>query len=319
MKTNIRGYAGFYNGHFIRSSYEYVMVKIFLKNNIKYKYEEKTYKLNKLNCNYKPDFTIYENDKILKIIEVKGGRGKTLDKAYEKAQALKNEYNIEIEIYDIDKLIKACNENNLKFYTLIEEWKNISTHTSSDLCFGENNPMYGLHHSEETKSILRKKALTQWKRDRKYIIARTKEEMSKIDMKKVVANSNRYFAIYIEKECEHCKKIFKINPNNKKTANKKYCSNSCKNKHYPLMKKKSNLPQNEIRNKILNTVRENKNIILNIPFNNISKYINEIFGNLMNEYNIKDDRTLIWCYFGSKDKYRKDFINSLQQYLENIC
>lgn len=323
-KKHIRGYAGFYNNHFVRSSYEYIMAKILLKNNINYVYEEKSYKLETLNCTYKPDFTIYDKDgKIEKIIEVKGGRGKTLAKAYEKAHALEKEYNIKVDVYDVDKIIELCKENDLKFYTLTKQWKKDSTLTSSDICSGENNPMYGTHHTDETKAKLRAKALKQWERDREYIIARTREEMAKVDMKEIARKSNRHFANYIQKECLYCGKTFNVSEGTIKAKNKKYCSVKCanthKNKTNPLVGKKSNLPKKEIKNKILNICIENKEKVLEAKLNNITIIINELFNDLMVEYNIKDVRTLIWCYFDNHEYYRKDFIKSLKQYLENVC
>ncbi|MFC3882885.1 restriction endonuclease [Bacillus songklensis] len=65
-----RGYAGFYNGVYLRSSYEYAYVKYLDFLNIKWQYEVQTYDLGyKI---YKPDFFLYDkSNNLLKIVEVK--------------------------------------------------------------------------------------------------------------------------------------------------------------------------------------------------------------------------------------------------------
>lgn len=316
--SSIRGYAGFFNGHYIRSSYEYVMANILIKENKLYKYEDKTYYLKSLNLYYKPDFTIFnENLCIEKIVEVKGGRGNTIKKAIDRANALNKEYSLNIEVYDYSILKKECERLNLDINKLRDEWINdISTTDSSKISFGENNPMYGNRHTLETKEILSQKSKKLWAEKREYIIKRTKEGMKNVDMKSVVANSNRHFAEYENRVCVYCGNEFNVN----KRIDKKFCNLQCANKYNnpKIPKKVSKLPAQQIRDEINAIAINNKKIIMSIPLNKISFYIDSIFGELMNRYNIKDERTLIYQYFGRKE-YRKSFIKALKEYLENVC
>lgn len=71
----VRGYSGFYNNIYLRSSLEFAFAYYLDYKNIKWKYEEFTYKLK--DRQYKPDFFIYDNnDNLIEIIEIKGKENK---------------------------------------------------------------------------------------------------------------------------------------------------------------------------------------------------------------------------------------------------
>jgi hypothetical protein len=64
-----RGYAGFYKGHYLRSSYEYAYAKYLDYHSIRWSYEDDVFNLGyKM---YKPDFYFYNQDhKLVKIVEL---------------------------------------------------------------------------------------------------------------------------------------------------------------------------------------------------------------------------------------------------------
>lgn len=66
----VRGKQGYYNGVWLRSSWEFTYAKYLDKKNIKWKYEEQLFKF-KDNTTYKPDFFIYKNGQLDRIVEVK--------------------------------------------------------------------------------------------------------------------------------------------------------------------------------------------------------------------------------------------------------
>ncbi|WP_209123066.1 hypothetical protein [Alkalihalobacillus sp. BA299] len=70
-----RGYAGYYKGHFLRSSYEYAYAKYLEFQSIPWGYEDKKFDIGyKI---YKPDFFFYnEYGKITKIVEIKSRNAK---------------------------------------------------------------------------------------------------------------------------------------------------------------------------------------------------------------------------------------------------
>jgi hypothetical protein len=72
----------YYNGIRMDSRWEVGTAKYFDDNNIVWKYNEKGYKLSN-GSYYYPDFFIYEDDKFVKIVEVKGYFRENNRKKYE--------------------------------------------------------------------------------------------------------------------------------------------------------------------------------------------------------------------------------------------
>ena len=109
MKGNKNGSTSFrmkkvyYNDICFKSKWE-VNVAIFLdSNNIKWKYENITYSLSET-TSYTPDFSIYENEKFKKHIEVKGYFRKENKEKFDK---FLNMYpTINIEVWDKNKLLE---------------------------------------------------------------------------------------------------------------------------------------------------------------------------------------------------------------------
>lgn len=65
-----RGYAGFYKGHYLRSSYEYAYAKYLDYHSIPWSYEDEVFDLGYKK--YKPDFFFYDSKgELIKIVEVK--------------------------------------------------------------------------------------------------------------------------------------------------------------------------------------------------------------------------------------------------------
>ena len=117
-KTNktSRGVQGYYFNKsrnkyvWLRSSYEYVYAKWLDKQNMDWDIEQQTFQLNK--TTYRPDFFIYENNKLTKIVEIKGYWARGLVKTEE----LKNKLDIEVLII---RDIKPYSETNRE----LEIWK----------------------------------------------------------------------------------------------------------------------------------------------------------------------------------------------------
>jgi hypothetical protein len=121
-KHTSRGVQGYYlskskNDYvWLRSTYEYIFAKWLDKQNIKWDIEKTTYKIGKII--YRPDFFIYENDKLKKIIEIKGY---WRDKEY-KAKLLNEKLDVDvITIYDIVPYISKDSSYGKE----LKEWKKI--------------------------------------------------------------------------------------------------------------------------------------------------------------------------------------------------
>jgi hypothetical protein len=122
-KNKKKGLQGYYFNKsmnkfvWIRSSYEYIFAKWLDSNNSEWDVEYKSYRLND-NTLYKPDFFIFENSKVIKIVEIKG----YWDNNTYKFHLLDNSINIEMMLIDSSKISDYSNE------TLAEttkKWKSL--------------------------------------------------------------------------------------------------------------------------------------------------------------------------------------------------
>lgn len=99
-----RGKKQLYKGILFKSSWEVLVAKYLDEKNIKWVYEYKTYDISE-KSKYTPDFFIFENDKLVKIIEVKGYEWKY---GINKFQILKEKTEIPMELWNKKKLKEMC-------------------------------------------------------------------------------------------------------------------------------------------------------------------------------------------------------------------
>jgi ribosomal protein L37AE/L43A len=99
---NGRGKITYYKGIKMKSTWEAKAAKYLDDNNIDWIYEEKYYIINEKQS-YTPDFFIYEEGKLVKLIEVKGYFRAENKLKFNK---FKNMYDINIELWDKDELKK---------------------------------------------------------------------------------------------------------------------------------------------------------------------------------------------------------------------
>ena len=235
------GYAGFYKGMFLRSSYEYVYCKILEFEKIKFKVEEKTYTLDD-GSKYKPDFHLYTNkNKLFKIVEIKSGRKSDIEKNKKQIKLLQKLLpDIEIVVLFIKELRILCNNANYNFYKLSEEWKHMAK--GRNINKGELNPMYNNKHSKQTKSKIGTKSKERWQ-DPKFreLVIRKKREFFE---------NGGTIGGYIRTEritmiCPHCKQEFTKLPSSKKI----FCSKKCSSNFYAETISKQVKERNSIKHK----------------------------------------------------------------------
>lgn len=101
----------------LRSTYEYIYAKWLERNNIDWKIEQTHYILDD-GRSYRPDFFIYENGILSKIVEIKG----YWDNNSDKALILNKEMNIEVCVI-ID--IKPFLEENTTYESELYKWKQL--------------------------------------------------------------------------------------------------------------------------------------------------------------------------------------------------
>lgn len=193
LKLFNNAYHGYYNNIYIRSSYEYVYIKILEIDKIKFKTEEHIYHF-KDGSSFKPDFHLYDNlDNLIKIVEIKAEDCSYYELGKEKIEKLKLEYNIDCELISIKELRKLCRERKLSFDKLSQEWKQSDSSNNIKNMSGKNNPMYGRIQSESSKRKNGEKTKERFENDNEFKQRHSnavKQSMQKVDKEKL-AYKNR--------------------------------------------------------------------------------------------------------------------------------
>lgn len=224
-----RGYCGWFtkkNGEevFLRSKLEFIYAKYLDLNNIDFLMEKEIFNIN--GKKYKPDFFIYKDDAIKKIIEIKGN------------STLKEQYLFLYKEFFVNKGIEyavLC-DTDLKDYVKkydidINKWIDFSIETQeiADVK-GKNNPRYGFHLSEKEKEYQRNLCKKRFE-DKAFRIKHQesiREAMTPSVRKKISeARKNRPKKVYEyeNKICCICNKIFKVRKNS--SINITTCSGKC--------------------------------------------------------------------------------------------
>jgi len=104
----------------LRSCLEFIYAKWLDSNNIEWKSEVATFKGK--NESYRPDFFIYENGELVKVVEIKGNYFDNVDKRSRKAKRVCKLNGVELEIVkDISPYLK----NGSYYHKELKEWKQL--------------------------------------------------------------------------------------------------------------------------------------------------------------------------------------------------
>jgi hypothetical protein len=230
-----RGYIGYHvtwDGIkvFLRSKAEFIYARVLDFEKIPYKLECVTYKIN--GRNYKPDFFIFDTkyQSIIKIVEIKSLDDKltALDyinrfKGYFNSIGIEYDaiwkYQSLITKYNLQDDIKSWIETSLKNYDFIPDTR------------GENNPMFNIKHSEETKKLIGKKCKER-NQDPEYRSRNSKAQKEYFESEAGILRraqiSDTKKNLYatrnpvIEKQCKYCDSIFM-----QKLKGNGFCNSKC--------------------------------------------------------------------------------------------
>jgi hypothetical protein len=100
---------------------------------------------------YKPDFFIFNDNKLIRIVEVKAEDCIYYKIGLSKVQKLRNQLTIPVDIISIKELRKMCRQRKLSFDKLSLEWKQNDNSSKIKDINGDKNPMYGRFQSKESK------------------------------------------------------------------------------------------------------------------------------------------------------------------------
>jgi hypothetical protein len=301
-----RGYAGFYKGHYLRSSYEYAYAKYLDYHSIPWSHEDNVYDLGYKF--YKPDFFIYDQYGYLnKIIEIKSRNKEAQLEAKRALDIITERYNVECELISYEELLKLYESLPFSLTSTITEWIESKNTTIHKAAIGKLNGHFNLKHDKNTKKIIGEHTKKLWASDSP---ARRKmlEGLKKSGMKKGYIKIPREI-----RECQECLKEFKVLI----TSPQKYCSQSCAGKvairlaTERYVEKRNSIRKN-IKDYIIKWSFDNKEIVMETPLNKIKPTIAPLVIDIQKQFGVKDFRVISSAVFG-EDLGRKELIRFMQE------
>ena len=311
-----RGYSGYYNGVYLRSSYEYAYAKYLDYQNIEWRYEDQEFNL--LDGTYLPDFFVYKNGELQFIAEVKSGEKREIQRAIIRLNELKKQFQIESKLILFKDLKELYKDMPFKLHKVIQEWINSEATKINKSVSGELNPHFGISHSIQTKKLISKNSIERWsdQESRNYMIKRLRESAQIISQKL----KGRIKVKREIRQCLSCGKSFETLI----TSNQKSCSQYCagvinfqKGNHI-YVNGRIGL-HNEIKTFVVDWCKQNPGIILETPYNRITTMLSPLFNQIQENFNVKDMRVISKAVFG-EDKGRKELLKFLKAVAsEKVC
>lgn len=309
-----RGYSGYYNGQYLRSSLEFAYAYYLDHTGIEWEYESYMYTFDD-GTTYLTDFYIKENN-CFRIVEVKGDGNK--ETGLKKAKKLKENFNLDVEMIFYKDLVQLYrNEMPIRLTAAkriwIEEYGAEHKHDTS----GKLNPMYGNKHSEETVKLISQKAKERF----------SSGEYDYVTQRMIQSNRDRNFDFLrkpksprMTKTClnKNCKNEFIVTVYSKRL----YCTHLCANKAHSILgakveKEEAFKIREQIRLHMLLWARSNKETIKNTKFNKIAQPLQPLYDSIESEFGIKDKRIVSKALL-RRDGTRKEMLTFLKEYTDNI-
>lgn len=304
-----RGYSGYYKGIFLRSSYEYAYAKYLDYYSIEWKYEERTFELK--SQTYKPDFFIYTDGILKKIVEIKCRDKRYLDKAKQLLLEIFQIYNYETELITYQDLLSLYQKMPYSLNSVIVEWNNSPNTRISKKNSGENNPHFNQKHSSETKKRIGEHTRKLWQTN-----SIAKQRMLEGLRKSGQVQKGKIKTPRENRRCKLCNKEFTV----LKTSEQQYCSQKCSGSYAIAIATekyvaKRNDVMGQVHRFIIGWTLENKVIVQATPYNKISTTLSPMLKEIEDRFGVKDIRVVSKAVFG-EDKGRKNLLKFMKSLLE---
>ncbi|WP_067728077.1 PDDEXK family nuclease [Oceanobacillus damuensis] len=304
-----RGYAGFYKGYYLRSSYEYAYAKFLDYHSISWKYELDLFDIGYRI--YKPDFFLYnsKND-LYKIVEIKSRNEIEMIKAQKALHAIENLFEIKTELISYKELLKLYKGLPFSLNSIITEWISSENTTINKSAFGELNGHYNRSHTLETRRRIGKNTKKLWASD-----SIAKQNMVEGLKKSGLSQKGKLKTPRETRQCIECSKTFIVMI----SSTQKFCSQTCagnsaiRNATVAYVNKRNQIKE-DIKNYIIRWSEENKEIVLAATFNKISPTLSPLLKDIQDQFGVKDLRVISNAVFG-QDRGRKELL----KFMKNVC
>jgi hypothetical protein len=309
-----RGYAGYYKGFFLRSSYEYAYAIYLDYQKVNWTYETQSFDIGyKI---YKPDFFILDqNGTLIKIVEIKSRNTdakKSAKMALEKIETL---YGIDSELISYEELLNIYKNLPFSLNSVITKWIE-SKHTSINKSLsGSMNGHYSLKHTPAAKKKIGEHTKQLWKSN-----SQAKRKMLEGLKKSGLAQKGKIKTPREKRKCLICNTEFVTMV----TSPKKYCNKVCAGKNaiqYATKEyvNKRKFLHKEIKQFIVEWSIANSTTVLDTPFNKVSTTISSMIDQIEQSFGVKDLRVISKAVFG-EDRGRKELLLFMKKVCnEKIC
>ena len=304
-----RGYAGFYNGYYLRSSYEYAYAKYLDYYLISWSYEDKVFDLGyKI---YRPDFFFYDNNgNLVKIVEVKSREQKAKDNALKALNTIEEKYNIICELVSYEELIKMYRVLPFSLTSILTEWIQSNETTINKAAYGKLNGHYNLKHTDETRRKIGEHTKKLWATD-----SIAKRKMIEGLKKSGLAQKGKFKKPREKRKCSVCGEEFDVIQSSSQSC----AGNSAIKIATSAYIEKREVVHINIKNYINQWSIQNKDLELKTSYNKIKPAINPLLENIQKQFGVKDLRVISKAVFG-KDCGRKELLKYMKRVCnENVC
>jgi endogenous inhibitor of DNA gyrase (YacG/DUF329 family) len=309
QKVN-RGYAGFYRGYYLRSSYEYAYAKYLDFNSIPWSYEEKVFNIGFKQ--YKPDFFFNDiSGKIIKIVEIKSRNKEAKENAREALEAIERLYSIKCELVSYEELLVMYKVLPFSLTSTISEWVNSENTTVNKAAHGKLNGHYNLKHTEEAKKKIGEHTSKLWASD-----SVAKRKMLEGLRNSGLAQKGKIKTPRVSRVCEECGEHFK---EVMITSTQRFCSQKCaginamRNASVVYVEKRKQI-HDRIKEYIIQWSFNNKELLISTPLNKINTSIKPLTDDIQKLFDVKDFRVISKAVFG-EDRGRKELL----KFMQNVC
>jgi hypothetical protein len=304
-----RGYADFYKGFYLRSSYEYAYALYLDYHKISWSYETKTYDIGyKI---YKPDFFIYDkNGSLLKIVEIKSRNINAKVSARKALEKIETLFEIECELLSYEELLGIYKELPISLNSVLTHWIKSESTTINKSFSGKLNAHFNLKHTLDAKKKIGEHTRRLWNTDDD-----VKRKMLEGLRKSGLSQKGKIKTPRVTRQCLNCHSEFEVLV----TSSQKFCGKVCAGKNAIEIAtreyvNKRKFIHEEIKQFVINWSIIHSDVVSSTPFNKISTTINDMTTEIERLYGIKDLRVISKAVFG-KDQGRKELL----QFMKKVC
>lgn len=304
-----RGYAGYYKGIYLRSSYEYAYAKYLDHHSITWQYESEVidigYKF------YKPDFFFYDQyGMLIKIVEIKSRNEDEKAKARKALNAIESKLNVETELISYEELQRLYKGLPFSLHSTINEWISSKDTTIHKSAFGELNSHYNRKHKPETKKSIGEHTKKLWATN-----SIAKQGMIEGLRRSGLSQKGKIKTPRENRQCIECRSSFTVLI----TSSQKLCSQECagnlaiRNASAVYVEKRNLIGEN-IKAYIVQWSINNKETVLAASYNKIKPTIQPLLKEIQEQFGVKDLRVISKAVFG-KDQGRKELL----KFMKTVC